>query len=101
MLDQLTYETINPLVGSTFRLTATDGQIIDLTLTSAGKVMESEAAQLTRTAFSLFFSGPPAPHLPQGTYPMRHEVFGDEAEQIFLVPVARNQSGFVYEAVFT
>lgn len=48
--------------------------------------------------FSVFFDGPPDVKLPQRTYRLQHAEMG--AFDIFLVPVARNEHGFRYEAVF-
>ena len=47
--------------------------------------------------FSLFFSGPDL-HLPQSTYALEHEQLG--SLDIFLVTVAQDERGFLYEAVF-
>ena len=85
--------------GTTFRAEA-GGQVVELELSSARKVMESEAARLKRHPFSLFFTGPQSPHLPQGTYRMRHDAF-DEPLDIFIVPVGKQTNGYLYEAVFT
>jgi hypothetical protein len=48
--------------------------------------------------FSTFFHGPPSFFLPQQTYELIHPVAGEM--QIFLVPIARDQNGTTYEAVF-
>ena len=62
--------------------------------------MESEAARLHRTPFSLYFSGSGEICLPQRIYRLRHEAFGEPLD-IFLVPIKREGDGFIYEAVFT
>ena len=49
--------------------------------------------------FSLFFYGPGDLFLPQATYRLAHERMGEL--DIFLVPVAQEQRGFRYEAVFS
>ncbi|HEY6141213.1 MAG TPA: hypothetical protein VI670_25940 [Thermoanaerobaculia bacterium] len=97
MLDQLTIETFQPLVGSSFWLHV-DGRKIELRLTSAKKVMESEAARLRRSAFSLFFLAPLL--LDQRTFHITHESFAEPLD-LFLVPVGKEPNGFTYEAVFT
>jgi len=61
-------------------------------------VIESEAARLARTPFSLFFLAPVL--LPQQIYRLTHEGFAEPLD-IFLVPSARDAGGFTYEAVFT
>ena len=48
--------------------------------------------------FSVFFVGPEKPFLPQTTYTFQHDQRGEF--EIFLVPVARRENGFRYEAVF-
>lgn len=48
--------------------------------------------------FSIYFYGPGDILMPQGIYTLEHERMG--AFEIFLVPVARDERGFRYEAVF-
>lgn len=48
--------------------------------------------------FSLFFQGPGEVLLPQNTYALEHESMG--TNELFMVPVARNDLGFRYEVVF-
>ena len=97
MLDQLTIETFQPLVGSSFWIHV-EGRKIELRLTSAKKVMESEAARLKRNPFSLFFLAPLL--LPQQIYHVSHDAFAEPLD-IFLVPIAREPNGYSCEAVFT
>lgn len=97
MLDQLTIETFEPLVGTSFWLHE-QGHKVEMRLVRAAKVMESEAARLKRTPFSLFFHGPVS--LPQQIYRMTHDTLADPLD-IFLVPVGREENALVYEAVFT
>lgn len=49
--------------------------------------------------FSLYFRGPGNLYLPQRTYTLAHEQMGEQ--EIFLVPVSRDEGGFRYEAVFS
>jgi hypothetical protein len=97
LLDQLTIETFQPLVGSSFWLYVQDHKV-ELRLTSAMNVMESEAARLKRNPFSLYFLAPLL--LPQHVYQVRHDAFPEPLE-IFLVPNGKVAEGFLYEAVFT
>lgn len=99
MLDQLTIESFEPHVGQTFWLREGDHRV-ELRLTRVARIMESEAARLPRIPFSLYFVGPESLYLPQKTYHLDHEAFG-EGLDIFLVPVGRDAAGFQYEAVFT
>lgn len=48
--------------------------------------------------FSLLFSGPPEPFLPQQIYLFRHPQMGEL--HLFTVPVGKNSEGFLYEVVF-
>jgi hypothetical protein len=97
MLDQLTIESFEPLVGSSFWLLYGNRKI-DLRLTRAGRVMESETARLNRSPFSLFFLAPIL--LPQQIFRVTHEAFPEPLE-IFIVPISQEPNGFTYEAVFT
>jgi len=97
MLDTLTVESFEPHVGTSFWLQAGNRKI-ELRLTRATKVMGSEAARLNRTPFSLLFLAPVL--LPQQIYRLTHDGFPEPLD-IFLVPVAREASGFTCEAVFT
>ncbi len=48
--------------------------------------------------FSLMFRGPAGHFLPQHTYTLRHGQMGEFL--LMLVPVERDQEGFIYEAAF-
>lgn len=61
------------------------------------KVVEHSKTE-NNEAFSVFFLGPIDPFMPQGTRKLRHEQFGEM--DVFLVPVAKTNAGFEYEAVF-
>jgi len=97
MLDTLTIESFEPLVGTSFWIHE-KGHRIELRLTRTARVMESQAARLKRTAFSLFFLAPMM--LPQQIYNVTHESFA-EPLNIFLVPVAKEGEAYAVEAVFT
>ena len=97
MLDKLTIESFEPHVGTSFWL-HTENRKIELRLTRAAKVMESEAARLARTPFSLYFLAPVL--LPQQIYRLTHDGFAESLD-VFLVQIAGDAGGFTYEAVFT
>ena len=97
MLDQLTIESFQPHVGTLFWL-STDGRKVELRLTQAAKVMESEAARLKRNPFSLYFLSPVL--LPQQIYRLTHDAFAEPLD-IFLVPIRKEANGYTHEAVFT
>lgn len=48
--------------------------------------------------FSVFFTGPADLRLPQHLYQLEHDLMGKF--DIFLVPIAGDEKGFQYEAVF-
>ena len=99
MLDQLTIDTFEPHVGSSFWAEFPNGAKVELRLTRAARVMESEAARPPRHPFSLFFDGPASFLLKQHTYRITHETLG--AMEVFLVPVGQTAEAYQYEAVFT
>jgi hypothetical protein len=49
-------------------------------------------------AFSVFFLGPVERFMPQGIRKVRHAQLGEL--EVFLVPVAKTNEGFEYEAAF-
>jgi hypothetical protein len=98
MLDQVTVETFEPLVGSSFWVEFPNGAKVELRLERAAKVMESEAARLPRHPFSLYFAGPRSYLLPQQIYHVTHE--SAAPMDIFLVPVGATNELYQYEAVF-
>jgi len=57
-----------------------------------------QQAPLARPPFSLLFRNGSSFLFPQQVYRMRHEAMGELG--IFLVPVARERDGFLYQAVF-
>ncbi len=74
-------------------------------LIDAAQPFELELIEVTKptvtasqTFFSLYFLGSEDFTLPQGTYRINHEQLGEM--MIFLVPTARDNNGFKYEAVF-
>jgi hypothetical protein len=99
MLDQLTIETFEPHVGTSFWAEFPAGGKVELRLERVAKVMESVAAQLPRHPFSLFFIGPGSHMLEQSIYHLTHEAL--EAMDIFIVPVSKTADSYKYEAVFT
>ena len=48
--------------------------------------------------FALHFRGDPRQVFPQSIYPMKHDSIGDF--ELFLVPIGRDETGTLYEAVF-
>jgi len=52
----------------------------------------------SRQPFSLLFFCERAEVMPQSLYQLRHSIMGNFA--IFMVPIARQANGFIYQAVF-
>jgi len=59
---------------------------------------QRQLASSVRAPFSLLFRHQAAVLFPQRTYAMRHAGMGEFG--IFLVPVARDRDGFIYQALF-
>jgi hypothetical protein len=92
VLETFTAETFKPLLHERFALVDGDSRV-DLELV---EVTESAAPGAERrTQFSIVFSGPADPILPQAIYRLEHPELG--AFELFLVPIAAGS----YEAVFT
>lgn len=89
--EALTLEALQPQEGSTFSLPFDNDVVVKLTLETI-HVTSSER-------FTLHFRGPLEQQLRQATYVMDHDMLGRVA--IFLVPIAKDQHGFLYEAVFS
>lgn len=97
MLDKLNRETFEPRMGETFRLAAEGAGEVKLELAEVrGTGLQGRAV---REQFSLQFHGPREPLLPQKIYRLENAELG--ALDLFLVPVAQDEEGTTYEAVFT
>lgn len=74
-----------------------DGMDVPFVLVEARPV-QTPAREAMRAPFSLLFRNASAFLFPQRIYAMRHPRVGDIG--IFLVPVARDRDGFIYQALF-
>jgi hypothetical protein len=93
----LSLATFAPLLGSTFRVRASEaadaGETgLDVELIGAERLGESDRS------FTLQFRGGPGAFLPQGTFVFAHPRLG--AFELFVSPTARTASGFTTEAIF-
>lgn len=61
--------------------------------------VEARPSSETHEQFSILFRGPAGPCLPQETYEVEHREMGNF--DLFLVPIAADQNGTSYEAVFS
>jgi len=104
-LADYTLELAEPLVGKMFEVELPEGGTTTMKLEDAlpyevhQRRTSRKAAVPKRAPFALYFTGPPAPALPQAMYVFRSggEAFGT----IFIVPVSADEDGVEYEAVFT
>jgi len=95
-LTDLRHGTFAPLVGDAFRAKVDDDTSVELELIEAS---QAKGDNRPDHAFSVVFRGPPDHLLPQRTYELEHASLG--SLPIFLVPIGQQETGFLYEAVFT
>jgi hypothetical protein len=89
----LSWAEFSESVGSTYLVGPGDGPLA-LTLERAAELAPSARAA---GSFRLEFRGPAAPILEQATYSLHH---GDAAFEMFIVPIAQDARGTLYEAIF-
>ena len=95
----LTLARFEPLVGSRFTLRLDPGNDVAELPALLVEARAGRSAGLDgRQPFSLTFEAPPEPALPQRIYRLEHPQL--DALELFLVPVARSDTGLKYEAVF-
>lgn len=87
------------LVNQTFEVTLDSLGNTPFTLVEARPLPAGQGVPgQVRAPFSLLFRNEAAIVFPQKTYAMRHDALGEFG--IFLVPVARDRTGFIYQALF-
>jgi len=94
----LTEQEFSQHVNTRFRVNPEASDPLELELVGVKGYLPKEGEQHGLERFSAFFTGPAKPFLPQGSYPLRHEIMG--SFDLFLVPIGAEQNGFKYEAVF-
>jgi hypothetical protein len=92
----LTLEHFAGCLNETFVASLQEGSL-DFTLVEA-RPLAARGKAAAREPFSLLFLNRAPVLFPQQIYAMRHPRLGELG--IFLVPIAQNRDGFVYEAVF-
>jgi hypothetical protein len=101
VLDRLTATDFAPAVGDTFRLDTGEAGRLELELLES-RLHDPDAPAMSadgsRAPFTLTFRGPADPVLAQRIYRLEHEHL--QPMEIFIVPVARDDAGTSYEAVF-
>lgn len=100
-LSELTAENMRPFIGDRFTIALDGGTTFEMILDDVTVVLEKHVSpRLKRDSFALYFSGPKAMLLKQGTYPVTHPTLGEMT--IFLVPKRQMDNGsFEIEAIFT
>ena len=96
MSAQLTEQEFTKHLHTRFRVTGE--QPLELELTEVKGYLSKAHEQSGMERFSAYFHGPGDRYLPQRVYTLEHDVMG--AFELFLVPIARDEKGFRYEAVF-
>ena len=95
-MELLTLEHFAGCVNETFTAALNDMDV-EFVLVEA-RPLESRAQNPMRAPFSLLFRNTSPILFPQQIYAMRHARVGEVG--IFLVPVAQERAGFLYQAVF-
>lgn len=93
----MTLEDFAGCVNETFSADVGDMQV-PFVLVEARALPNRPAPDAPRVPFSLLFRNTAAFLFPQQTYGMQHPRLGEVA--IFLVPIAQEREGFLYQAVF-
>lgn len=94
MKELLTHETFSKHLKTRFQIQLDESSHVDLELAQVSdlkRISEQEE-------FSIIFLGPANTYLGQGTRSLTHEQMGHF--ELFIVPIAQDQKGFYYEAVF-
>lgn len=95
-MELLSLEHFAGCVNETFA-TQIDGVTLEFVLVEA-RALPAPPHGALRAPFSLLFRNSASIVFPQQIYPMQHARVGEVG--IFLVPVAQERAGFLYQAVF-
>ncbi|HXL09080.1 MAG TPA: hypothetical protein VN966_02565 [Candidatus Bathyarchaeia archaeon] len=93
----LTEKEFSQLVGTKFHVNV-DQREIELELTEVKGYTSPAIEQGGMERFSIFFAGAGDPFLPQKVYRLKHQHMGEF--ELLLVPIAGDEKGYRYEAVF-
>jgi hypothetical protein len=94
MTAALDHETFSKHLDSNFLVQAGDAGTISLKLSKVSELQLSPRQE----RFSINFTGPLQPALPQGSYDFEHDEMGNFL--LFIVPLISDEEGLLYEAVF-
>lgn len=99
MSDAIDLATFLPLVDQEFEVQCENGtETLPLVLFEATAMTRHDYPGVSRDPFQIRFKGPLSQLLPQRIYSCSHDNLG--AMEIFLVPIAQEADGYVYQAVF-
>jgi hypothetical protein len=90
-------DTARTLVGATFNIELPQPPPLDLRVTAV-REMSDQHARVKRTPFRVEMLGNRL--VPQGIYPFRHEAFGGEPLDFFIVATGKTDAGYEYEMIF-
>jgi hypothetical protein len=96
MSSNLTEAEVSKHVNTKFRVAG--GQPLELELVEVKGYLGKAHEQQGMERFSAFFTGPREPLMRQAVYALEHEGMG--TFELFLVPIAQDEQGSRYEAVF-
>ena len=94
MDDLLTHETFSKNINTKFQVQVDETDYVDLELAQASELKVYPQQE----EFSIVFVGPVEIFLGQGARTFRHDQMGKF--ELFIVPIAQDEKGFHYEAVF-
>lgn len=94
MTNNWTHTTFSENLNTSFNLQHPQWGGMTVELVHVSELRETPRQRM----YSLVFRGPLEQPLQQGTFPISHEKV--DSGELFLVPIAREDDGFRYEAVF-
>jgi hypothetical protein len=94
MVASLKHENFAAQLNTKFRVQDNDGNGVDLVLSEVSELKTSP----TQEQFSIVFRGPLSVFLGQGGRQFEHDQMGHF--ELFIVPIGKDDSSFLYEAVF-
>ena len=97
-MELLTLDHFTGHVNETFSAVTNDGEIPFVLVEARALAPTPTLHRGGRAPFYLLFRNEASFLFPQQIYPMRHSTMGEVG--IFLVPIARDKAGFLYQAIF-
>lgn len=94
MDDLLTHETFSKNINTKFQVQLDETNYVDVELEQASELKVYPEQE----EFSIVFLGPIEKFLGQGVRTFKHDQMGQF--ELFIVPIAQDEKGFHYEAVF-